>query len=488
MAATGRHPKKGKWPEKDIRLGCVAMKQEYLSFIYRSLFKPGIFQIFFHPVLFRWCVVEKNNPDHQKYEDLWINAPPVIPERYVVSVAWEAANKEIPVHVNLVNGGQIRFFSAQSVSGPPRSEPYDGFWIDEELDDFWLAELRTRLVDRNGRLIWSTTPHRAVEEFRRMEGRAEEPDQKDKPPSKQTGYFKLFSRDNKYISQVGLEALEDKLLDDPEQLKVRIHGEFPFDIMAMYPDFRESENVIEPFPKRWEDTVYIIIDPGTAEAGVLFCFVPSPPTEKMLENISEDEEAVRTKEGAIVVFDELLLQNANAQVIAQQIKLKLSQHPASWIQDFMIDERAGKQTGIGMRGMQPTVAEVFWKCLMAEGLNARDEGFKYGTSDMNFGIAVVKSYLLPDRDDYLPKLFIFDNCVKTIHQLKYWRKKTTGKGKITGYDERNKTLPDCLRYACTRGLEYVAPPEIKPSDRTLTELRKAMSQNFNAAAMFGRGR
>ena len=482
MAATGQHPAKGRYPTEGFQGALVGLSQAHLSLLYRHLFEKGLFKIFFHPTQYEWKVVVEDDPEHQKFKHLWEPSQPVIPRRFLAtgdpesSVSWENKKEKIPNSVMLINDSILRFYSGLAVA-MPQGHRFHRVRIDEELIDAynWLTELRARLIDFDGYLDWSATPQRATEEFRLMEIRAKDPDNDKKPPSQQTAFFKMLSRDNKYISKSGRDAFEDKLVDNPEELKVRVHGEFPYDTMLVYPDFKENINVIEPYQLLWEDTRYIVIEPGSEEAGVLFVAVCAPATEALSAKIGDKEADVRGKEGAILVYDELLLRNTNAQILAQEVKFKLNSHTPGFLQDMTIDERAGRQTGIGQRGMQKTVGAVFWDELIKMSvLPADDRGFRYGTSDKDMGVNKVKMYHCHDLKDGLPKLFIFSTCKRLIYEFKAWRKKRTRQGNPSGYDEKNCTLLDCLRYACTRDLEWVTAPSRPPQAGTATNLKANM--------------
>lgn len=479
MAYTGRHFVPDKWPKRDGLFGVVGMKEEYLAILYTKLFVKGLFKVFLHPKTYQWVVVQEDDPEHKQYKELWSAAPPLIPPRYLAGQpVWNNKKQQVPVSITLINGTQIRFFSGHADSGAPRSDPYDGFWIDEELEngESWLGELRARIIDRNGRIYWSTTPQMATEEFRRLEIRANDPANATKPPSMQAAFFKLRSRDNIFISKVGLDAIEDKLLDDPDQLKVRVGGEFPFDTLLVFPDFREKQNVLdESFPLRWEDTRYLAIDPGSDECGGLWIACLKPPEAKDKGKMSQLEWDLRSKDGVIVVYDELRLRNANAQVFAQQAKMKFNQQGPSYLHDITFDERAGRQFGgIGMRDITKKIGETWLEYILAADIQPKVQELQYGSSQLEYGITAVKTYHIPDSDDHLPRLVIFPNCRNLIYEFKSWRKKHSSKGHFTGYDERNHTLLDCLRYVCTRELRWIPPPVARPGAGTLKDLKKTM--------------
>lgn len=466
MAALGLHYIREKYPKDKVRIACIGSDGRHLSTMYSYLFSPGRMKVFCHPQTFQWVVVIEDDPEHQKYIEHWQESEPLIPERYVKEVAWEDKKEQIPKSVLLHNGTRIRFYSGL-VRKVPQGVSWHLVWLDEELMDIrrWLTEARARIADINGRLFWSATPHNATVEFWDMKMKAEDPEVGTLPPSEQTAFFEMLNADNPYISQVGMSALGRKLKDDDEEYQVRFMGKFAKDYMKVYPEFQDNQHVIDPFPLRWGDTRYIVIDPGVDVAGVLFitCLEPWQQNQKY----SSDQEVMLRSRDCLVVYDELYIRQASAQIVAAAIKQKLDSQPKAWVQDFTIDKMGGRT--IVWKGMQEgeNAERLYMQAIEALDIKPRSPGWKYGSREVTFGIEQTKKYLVPDLEDGLPHLFVFRPCKKLIWEFKAWKKKRKPNGEFVGYEDGNNHLLDCMRYATTRELQYVAPPDPQPT-RTFT--------------------
>jgi len=491
-AATGKHPVQGKYPESGIQIACVGNDGRHLSLMYEYLFEKAQFKIFKNPETFEWTVVNENLEEHTRHKDLWIAADPIIPERYIrggieKGVSWENQKEKIPKSVSLINGGKIRFYSGL-VRKMPQGRKFHLVWMDEELDHpkRWIDEMRARIVDFNGRIFWSATPQNATDEFLDFEMRAEDPENAKKPLSERTAYFLMLQEDNIYLSRQGSKAFEAKMKMDTEQYRTRWQGQSARSYLLAYPEFKKFQHVVPEVNLRWEDTRYIIVDPGVEVAAVLFCIAPEVETNPdKVALLTEPERWYRTRPGCIVCYDELYIKQANPQLVAQLTKEKLDQHHQSYLREMIIDYKGGR--GLSWKGMKEgeTAESVYMENFQKFDINPVVPGWQYGSHDIRTGIERTKDYLVPQVEDRLPMLFIASKCEKLIWEFGAWRKKRNALGEFIGYEDGRNHLLDCVRYATTRGLPWVPPPNpVGPKPFGAREYGKLLSNIRSGKAFF----
>lgn len=478
MAAMGKHFVPGKYPKTKLNIACVGNDERHLALMYSYLFEQPPFQIFLHPETNKWTVVNQNEEEHKKYRAIWQDANPMIPPRLVKHTNWSKKGEQIPKSVYLVNGTKIRFYSGL-VRKAPQGVNFNLVWIDEEIENpsRWIKEMRARIAGVNGYIIWSCTPQNASVEFEDMRMLNEHPDNATKPLEQQTGFFVMLASDNKYLSAEGMEGFFEKLKNDEEELMTRYFGKSARNFLVVYPMFNEATHVINDFKLRWEDTRYLIIDPGVAAAAVWLAICP-----QIDDKCEPWEKPFRTRSDCIILLDELLIKQANPQLVAQSIQMMLAKHPLGWIQDLTIDIKGGRSLNWKDKTPGKTAEELYYDQLMAHGLKPREEGWKYGSSEKVYGITRLGDYLMPSPEDHLPHLFIHSRCKYSIHQFKFWKKTRDARGNINGYEKSGCDLLDCGRYCTTREIGWVPPPAaqgIKPINlKDIREQHKAVLRNM----------
>lgn len=467
-AATGEHPIEGKYPRDNVRIACIGNDGRHLSLMYEYLFEKAPYKRFLHPETQEWIVVVADDPEHRKYEDLWDDAPPVIPPRLVKKVTWISKGEKEPKSVRLHNGTVIRFYSGL-VRKMPQGRKFHLVWIDEEIENAkkWLDELRARIQSLNGRIIWSATPQLATEQFLDLELKSLKPENSTLPLSQQTAFFVMLSKDNKYISREGREAFVHKLQDDDEQMLTRYFGKSARSILMVYNEFTD-DNIIPPIQLRWHDTRHIIIDPGVDTCAVWFLICPQ------LDDPRTATEPWRINPGCYVVYDELLIKRASSQIVADEIARKLGLHPVGPLRDITIDQRGARSIRSNETGPGQTLEILYWEKIKSVGIRPLTPHWEYGNSEVKVGIDMTKSYLRPQVDTPWIRLFVTKNCKDTIYQFRSQKKKRNPKGDFIGYEEGYDLL-DCARYATTRELIWVPPPEsAKLTTLTRSDYRQIM--------------
>lgn len=497
MAAMGIHYVEGKYPKEALQICCVGNDGKHLSLMYEYLFEKAQFRVFLHPETFEWKVVVEDDPEHRKHMDLWRGAPPLIPQRMVESVAWESAPEKIPNLVRLHNGTEFRFFSAL-VRKIPRGRKFHLVWIDEEIEyaKEWLEEMRPRIVDYNGRIIWSATPQNATEEFYKIGVNAKDPLNETLPLSQQSGYFIMLNRDNIYLPKEGVDALAYKFKDDDEVTKVRMEGLSALDRLKVYPEFGEYHtfenarlpgNIIPTFNMRYQDTRYVIIDPGVDVAGVIFVACPEPVDSAKAIKLDPWEKMYRLVPDVMVVYDECYVTRATPQLVAMAIKTRLHEHKEKAIYDFTIDQKGGKS--LMWKGMpsDKNAESLYMEEILKVDIVPMKEGWRYGSSDVDYGIGRVRSYIQTDfeTEQRQPRLFVTKNCKHLLHEFNVWKKKRDARGNFIGYEDKNHHLLDCVRYATTRPIKWV--PVEEPTnlpEMTSKDLNKIMDDLRSGKSFF----
>lgn len=308
-------------------------------------------------------------------------------------------------------------------------------WLDEEImDEEWYPEMRLRLLDRSGRLIWSATPQAATQQLFQLHERAvEEYSLKEKSVEE----FVCLLMSNPHIDPKEKKDLLTDVAMTEDTYRVRIEGEFAFTSYKVYPEFNMQTHGCDWFeiPRNW--TRYLVIDPGFQVCAVLFATVP-PPSEGDF----------------VYLYDELYLKDCNAATLADAVAHKTQ---VALFQAFIIDYFGSlrSELGIGKSVMQQ-YTEVFQK----KGIRSAStgSGFIFGNSDISDGVMAVHNWLRI-QENGKPKLQVLRGKLPNFeHEIKYYHKKKT-KGDIIDKPDQRKAnhLQDCLRYLAMYSPRYIKP-------------------------------
>ncbi|MBQ5929555.1 MAG: terminase family protein, partial [Clostridia bacterium] len=261
----------------------------------------------------------------------------------------------------------------------------DFVWFDEEPPQDIYMECRMRLLDRRGDMFGTMTPLKGLTFVYKdiyLNVRADP----------EVWYEFMEWSDNPYLDSREVASMESSL--DERTLQSRKYGKFIAEGAGLvYPEFDESVHVIPPFsvPKEWQDM--ISIDPGL-----------NNPLSAHWYAVDFDDN--------VYVIAEHYEAGRDIDYHAEQIK-RICQ-AVGWHTDSqgricaLIDSAAKQRT----LGSVKSVVELFYERGILVNPNVE--------KDMFSGIARVKSYL--NRKNGLPNLYIFENCVHLISELKgyYW--------------------------------------------------------------------
>ncbi len=310
----------------------------------------------------------------------------------------------------------------------------DFVWFDEEPPHDIYQECRMRVLDKKGDIFGTMTPLKGIT-FVHSEifmNRFQDPE---------VWYEFMEWADNPYLDEEEVAMMVGCM--DEQTLQSRRYGRFASREGLVYPEFDENVHVIEPFPvpKEWQDN--ISIDPG-------------------LNNpLSAHWYAVDFDDNVYVVYEHY---EAGKDIDYHADVIKNICAKIGWKRDSrgrvcaLIDSAAKQKTLAGVK----SVAELFYE----RGIVVNPDVEK----DLFSGIARVKSYL--NRENRLPNLYIFNNCVHLISELKgyYW-----GSGDVPKKVD-DHSLDEMRYYLMTRPKKAVSVPvktEIqKDKDKLLRRLKK----------------
>lgn len=302
--------------------------------------------------------------------------------------SWESAYSKEQRTLYYENGSFVEFMSydqdVEKFGGTSRH-----LIIEDEPSPYEIHnENMARLVDTNGELIMSMTPvnlgARTAYIYDLWMDTAE-----GKDPEWEWFFFDIFK--NKALSKEYVQKFADSIKDEGERI-ARIEGKFPRLVGLVYKKFSRGKHIIEPreIPLDW--SIYLGIDPHPRmDTGIVFIAV------------DRDENKY--------VFDEIL-EKASAKVLVDKIKQKLGGRK---IVMGVMDNSGG--TDNVLTG-EPSAQDEF----LDPDRNRSDKGiFTHLVSNkekaVRAGIRLVDDHLGLDEVYQKPRLFVFANCVKTIHEF-----------------------------------------------------------------------
>lgn len=426
----GKHPA---FPAKDGRCYIVGKDEKHLGeVIYRKLFRAGAFKMIRDPKSGEWRAFRPWDPSDAERKKEAKPAPPLIPQREIVSTSWNKKVASIPEKVVLRNGWEIDFFS--SLAKPPRGSDLDFVWLDEEIvDGDWVPEMLARLIDRQGRLIWGFTPQtgsdRAFELHQRCDEEMEDWRQSgfahDKRPSNRE--FVILIRDNPHFTDK--EKAEHASSFSPEEQLVRVEGEYAIEASKIYPEFSRTLHNVPYFDIPMDWTRYAVIDPGRQICAVLFAAVPPEDAEFPSGATDAKGDPVMVQcEGKEFVFlyDELYIPNCDAEQFGERMARKcLGQD----FEAFIIDAHGSRSTEAGSG---KTVEQQYRDQLQKQNVKSRatGHGFIPGSDDVLGRIEAFRGWLKL-RPHGMPKVLLVemrDKLPNFVYEIERWRYKKTRDG------------------------------------------------------------
>lgn len=430
-AVTGQDPH-GKWPTKDGRFFLIGKDGKHLGDVmFRKLFKPRAFLIIRDKVSGDWRSWRPYDPEDLERINETKPAPALIPRRFVRDIAWENKKASIPTMVKLVNGWELNFFS--SLAKPPQGSDIDGCWFDEEIvDPEWVPEMQARILDRNGRIVWSFTPQAGTEHAFDLHERAE--DEKS-DPDRQVEEFVALLTDNSFMSEKAKRDFERNISNEDERL-VRIGGEFAVSGFKVYPEYGDR-HLVDYFdiPQDW--CLYAFVDPGRQRCAVAFVAIPPDGRCRYF-------------------YDELYIKDCDARKFGKAFADKARQRT---FQAFYIDGQEGRKREAGSGR---SIMEQYAAALKEHNVASIESGssFIVAPSDVKSGIEAVRSWMVEDQHGEIKLRVMRSKCPNMDKELRRYHYKRVA-GIVTDEPvKKNDHLADTLRYAAASEPKYRKPKRV----------------------------
>ena len=426
--------------------------KEVANVMYKLAFRAGAFKIIRDETTGEWRAFNPSSPLDAGKSKQARPAPPLIPPRMIKYIAWENKKANLPSLISLHNGWEIHFFSSNAK--PPHGSQIDLAWFDEEIvDPDWYPETSARLVDRDGRFLWSATPQAGTVQLYELHERAEREAATLPKDKRRIEEFVALLHDNQHLTAQQKADFESKL--SPDEVMVRIHGEFASHGLRVFPEFHERTHVCPYFDIPLDWTRYVAIDPGRQICGALFLAMPPPDSGDYA-----------------YLYDELYLAQCSAALFGQKMRDKTA---GQNIQAFIIDHQEGRKTETGSgRSVEDQYSEELEKnrvTCVRTGSN-----FTWGVADPEGGVEAVRAWLRP-RGQLSPRLRVLDGrCNSFIWEIKrYWYEQKCGVVTDKPRSRGPVHLCACMRYLVQDSPVYVPHVDKKPRPGTIwLEAQKLM--------------
>ena len=439
-----KYPKKG-------RVILVGKDLLHISkVLYRKLFKPGAFQIVKDLDTNEWRPFrpwsEPTHPEHHGIrgdagrESEREDAPPLISRRWYneKEMSWENKKEEIFRSVTLNTGWEMTAFSGEGK--PPQGWDVDIVVFDEEIPHpAWYNEMVPRLVDRNGKFIWSFTPQAGTIQAYELQQRSEDEIGEEDP---RVVDFHMTISDNPYLSQSSKDKFESDLLADEEEHRVRFKGDFAIQGMRIYPTFNSKggSHKVASFevPEDW--TRYLAIDPGRQVSACLLLAVPPP----------------RSNYDRPIVCGETYTKKTDVRRAAKEIKDLLGMH---WVHGWLIDHHHGRKHDMSGETIEEQYAKAFRELHMDTENGFK--GFIWANDDVAAG-KIAGRAKLAIYDGAPVWQFMVDRLPWFCWEIeRYVDRRITKSGNViddVSPSNLHNHLMDCFRYLASHHCSYVTPP------------------------------
>lgn len=457
---------------RPLTMWLVGYKNDHIGqTLHRLLFRPGLFKVIRDKNTNLWRAFRPWDADDKAREDQAKPSPPLIPPRFIKpgSWSWESKSERVFTKVEIIRPGTneviAEIYAFSSMGEVKAGDPVDEIWIDEAIKfPKHYEEWQARIIDRRGRITWSSWPRITNMALVKLTQRAREEERElAKTAPEEIGKrltvreFVLTMSENPHLSE---DAKADALQGWTEdERRARDQGEYLTDNLRMYPKFSRMvhtavavsdddddlvsevlrENNGEP-PDDW--TRELILDPGTAFPAILLGAVPPPdPFGSYL-----------------VVYREINRPRYDADELAEIV---LAETHGYHFERFIVDPHAARQKPMGFGG---TVGGNYSRAFAARGLTCRQSGSQFtpGSDDVDARIRMVQAVMTIRRNGR-PKLRVYvPGCPALCDQLENYLKAVDANEQplekpATG---QRIDLAQCLEYWVSRDPQYVEPPVV----------------------------
>lgn len=461
--------------KESVKVWCIGYDWTHCAnTMYRLLFKRDLFRIVRDPVTRQWRSWNPGLPGEVSY-DKTTPSPPLLKMSDIEPNTMSYENKrenQIKSFSMEHDGSKVEFYA--STGNRPQGSPIDLCLIDEKLyDEEFYDELLMRLIDKRGRLIWSTYPGTCPSA--KLQQVSERALAQEGNPSATAFYFRLKGSDNPFTKSKIRDAVISTLDDD--QKLARDEGIIGMERWLVYPRFSKyihrlwSSNPEEDdelakacrkcggIPPDW--TRYLILDPGTQNAAVLFVAVPPPKLGDF-----------------IVPYDELYLHNVPAKGLAEAVRAKTK---GQFFEDFIIDAHAARQTPMGFDGR---IGDNYSKEFAACKLRCRrhGSGFSYGSDNIEMRILGLQGAMNVRSDGTIRLRIMTETCKELVKQLEQYKWGADPKGNPTEKPAKYQKIDVAvaLEYLVSReDCCYIKPPKQAEGATTVTSISAHIASMFS---------
>jgi len=455
-AVTGQDPH-NKYPKKDGRAVVLGYGEKHIGRVFHKLlFRAGAFRIIRDLETKEWRVYRPWDESDLTREAETKPAPPLIPERFIKSIAWEKKSEKVFSLVTFTTGWELHAMNSAGDPGQAQGFSVNLYGIDEDLaSPGWYEEAIGRIADCGGLLRWSALPHAKNNDLMQMVELAEK---EATSPNPAAAIVRATIFDNKYLPKASVEqSVKAWKAQGDEIYRKRAMGEIVIDSILMYPTFNRklhsairfdeprcevqrilAERMGQP-PDDWAR--YMFVDPGHTICAAIFVAVPPPELGSQR-----------------VVYDEIYIPQANAAMFGEAIDQRLRDKV---FQKYVIDAHGGALTEIGS-GITPL--EKYQDELVARNFKCEAHGaaFSAGCDKIKSREESLRNWLAIERDGFPKLLIVAGTCPNLCWEMERFRKKTV---KVGGKDiptddgnrRANTHAVECLEMAAADGCEYIKP-------------------------------
>lgn len=481
----------GKYPAKDGTLVIVGYKESHIGkVIYPYLFKAGAFKIIRDAETQQWRVYRPWVPQDAARKAEAKPAPPLIPPRFIKSIAWKDKAKKVFDTVELTTGWKIMAFS--STAKPDQGFQADLMHIDEDIINVdWYNESTARIIDRGGKLRWSALPHDENDAIARFAERAESQAEQHAMggPVPSTVVVRGSMEENPYLPKEAKEAAIAGWKSMGEDVyRKRALGELVTDSIRMYPNFRRSIHSIDQYAKDLPEAgdycrtrqvplnwcLRLALDPGHGTGAALL--LATPPSGKFH-----------------LAFGEIYIHGCTAAVMAQQ--LDVSTRQKQLFQTFLIDAHGGNLTSMDT-GISPR--EAYEREMATLDVRCEESGSRFiaGCSEIEYREETMRG-MLAIRSNGVPTILYDDQtCPNLEREMTRFKKQKIGDTIIDKGNRRANThLVECWEYLSCYVSDttqpYIEPQQRRQSltagQRRVRAFKQRMADKQSKAAAMGFG-
>lgn len=460
-AFTGQDPYQ-KYAEKNGRIVCLGYGEKHIGRVfYEKLFRPGAFRVIRDLETQKWRVYRPwpaaEGGDLERFADSQ-KAPPMIPKRFIESIAWEKRSERVFSIVTGTTGWEIHATNSAGDPGQAQGFDVDLYAIDEDLaTPGWLEEAQGRVAGCGGLIRWSALPHAKNNDLMGLVKLARDQEGAAKPVAK---LIRATIFDNHYLPKDSVaNSVAAWKAKGEDVYRKRALGEININSLLMYPTFnRDVHDVMritehssaaqkmladrdgEP-PDDWAR--YVSIDPGYTALAIEFLAVPPPALGNQ-----------------VFLYDEVFLREpaVPAEAFGEAMQMKCSDH---CFEAFIMDMHGARLRSIAT-GELP-----IWKYRDALATRriesvATKSGFRSACDDRKLREEVLRTLLALNRDGRPLFMVVAGKCQTFCVEMENFQKKKVKQHGVEfpideGDRRTNTHAIEAVEGALGLGLEYVEP-------------------------------